>query len=183
VAIHDIRYLGDPVLRTPTLDVTRFGTPELHQLIEDMLETMFDAPGVGLAANQIGVGLRIFTYGIEDRVGHLINPTVEVSQELPEDGDEGCLSLPGLYYPTPRATGAVARGYDEHGAPVTLEGSGLMARCIQHEIDHLDGSLYIDRLDRAHRKVAMRDIREAQWAGQTQSHRSSGVLASFAKGS
>lgn len=183
MAIHDIRYLGDPVLRTPTREVTEFGTPELHQLIEDMLETMYDAPGVGLAANQIGIGLRIFTYAIDDRVGHLINPTLEVSEELQEDGDEGCLSLPGLYYPTTRAMHAVARGVDEHGEPVVIEGSELMARCLQHEIDHLGGGLYIDRLERGQRKQAMRDIREAQWAGQTQSHRGSGLLASFAKGS
>jgi len=183
VAIHDIRYLGDPVLRTPTLEVTEFGTPELRQLIQDMLETMVDAPGVGLAANQIGVGLRVLTYAVEERVGHLVNPTVELSEELQEGDEEGCLSLPGLSYPTARAMHAVARGFDEMGRPLTLEGSGLMARMLQHEVDHLDGGLYIDRLDRAQRKQAMRDIREAQWAGQTQSHRSGGVLAGFAKGS
>ncbi len=126
---------------------------------------MLDAPGVGLAAPQIGVSLRVFTYWVDDVVGHLINPNLDLSEEF-QDGEEGCLSLPGLAYDTRRALRVVATGMNMHGEPVTVEGSDLLARCVQHETDHLDGILFVDRLDPVARKAAMKEIRESQWFGQ-----------------
>ncbi len=165
MAIQPIRLFGDPVLRTPAEPVTTFDK-ELRVLVRDLAETMRDAPGVGLAAPQIGVGLRVFTYDVDDVVGHLINPTLDLSDEQ-QDGDEGCLSFPGLAFPTKRAMRAVAKGFNEYGDPVVVEGSELLARCVQHETDHLDGILFIDRLDPDQRKLAMRAIREAEWSGQS----------------
>jgi peptide deformylase len=164
VSIRPIRVFGDPVLRTPAEPVTSFDA-ELRRLVKDLTETMMDAPGVGLAAPQIGVGLRVFTYYIDDVVGHLINPMLELSAEIEVD-DEGCLSFPGLSYPTSRALGTVAKGFTMHGEPVTLAGTGQLARCIQHETDHLDGVLFIDRLDPAQRKLAMKEIRASEWWGE-----------------
>jgi peptide deformylase len=164
VAIQPIRLFGDPVLRTPAEPVVDFDK-ELRRLVKDLTDTMMDAPGAGLAAPQIGVGLRVFTYCIDDQVGHLVNPVLDLGDELDEEGEEGCLSFPGLSFPTPRAVRAVAKGFDMHGEPVTIEGSDLMARCLQHETDHLDGVLFIDRMDPAQRKLAMKAIREAEWSG------------------
>jgi peptide deformylase len=164
VSIKPIRLFGDPVLRTPADPVTDFDA-ELRKLVKDLTDTMMDAPGVGLAAPQIGVGLRVFTYYVDDLVGHLINPVLALSQECEED-DEGCLSFPGLAFPTKRAYGVVAKGFDMHGEPVTLEGTGQMARCVQHETDHLDGVLFIDRLDPIQRKLAMKEVRAAEWWGE-----------------
>ena len=164
MSIKDIRIFGDPVLRTPAIEVVDFDK-ELRQLVKDLSDTMMDAPGAGLAAPQIGVGLRVFTYHIDDELGHLINPSLDLSSEM-QEGEEGCLSFPGIFFDTPRALRLVAKGFDQHGEPVTLEGSELMARCIQHETDHLDGILFIDRMDKAQRKQAMKAIRDAEWAGQ-----------------
>ena len=125
---------------------------------------MLEAPGAGLAAPQLGVSLRVFTYWVDDELGHLFNPVLDLSDEL-QEGEEGCLSLPGLSFDTPRAMRVVAKGMDMHGEPVVLEGSELLARCVQHETDHLDGILFIDRLDTATRKAAMKAIREAEWFG------------------
>jgi peptide deformylase len=125
---------------------------------------MLDAPGAGLAAPQIGVGLRVFTYYVDGVLGHLVNPSLDLSEEE-QDGEEGCLSFPGLLYDTKRAFGVVAKGFDMHGEPVVIEGTELLARAIQHETDHLDGVLFIDRLDKAQRKLALKAIREAEWAG------------------
>ena len=163
MSVQPIRLFGDPVLRTPAEPVVDFDK-ELRTLVKDLQETMLDAPGVGLAAPQIGVGLRVFTYHVDDVLGHLINPTLDLTDEELED-DEGCLSFPGLAFPTVRAYGVVAKGFDQHGEPVTIEGTELLARCVQHETDHLDGILFIDRLDREQRKLAMKAIREAEWAG------------------
>ena len=164
VSIKAIRLFGDPVLRTPAEPVTDFDA-ELRRLVKDLTDTMLEAPGLGLAAPQIGVGLRVFTYYIDDVLGHLINPTLQLSAEEETD-DEGCLSFPSLQYPTPRSYGVVAGGFDMHGEPVTVEGTGQLARCVQHETDHLDGILFIDRLDPSQRKLAMKAIREAEWWGQ-----------------
>lgn len=164
MSIRPIRLFGDPVLRTPADPVTSFDA-ELRKLVKDLTDTMMDAPGVGLAAPQIGVGLRVFSYYVDDVVGHLINPSLTLSDEVEVD-DEGCLSFPGLAYPTSRAFGVVATGFDMHGEPVTLEGTGQLARCVQHETDHLDGVLFIDRLDAAQRKLAMREIRASEWWGE-----------------
>src|SRR4051812_1817385 len=125
---------------------------------------MLEAPGAGLAAPQIGVGLRVFTWNVEDEVGHLVNPVLDLSQDT-QDGSEGCLSIPGLAINCRRALSVVAKGFDQHGEPVTIEGSELLARALQHETDHLDGVLFVDRLDSERRKEAMRYIREAEWFG------------------
>src|SRR4051812_20222005 len=126
---------------------------------------MQDAPGVGLAAPQLGVSLRVFTYWVDDVLGHLVNPELTLSDGT-QDGEEGCLSLPGLSFPCIRAKDVLAKGFNMYGEPVLLQGSDLLARCVQHETDHLDGILFIDRLDREQRKLAMRAVREAEWAGQ-----------------
>jgi len=163
VSVKPIRLFGDPVLRTPAEPVRDFDA-ELRRLVKDLADTMLDAPGVGLAAPQVGVGLRVFTYYVDDQLGHLVNPSLELSQEQESD-EEGCLSFPGLAYPVKRAYAVVAKGFDMHGEPVTLEGTQRLARCVQHETDHLDGVLFIDRLDSEQRKLAMRAIREAEWWG------------------
>jgi peptide deformylase len=164
LSVKPIRLFGDPVLRTPADPVRDFDA-ELRRLVNDLTETMLDAPGVGLAAPQIGVGLRVFTYHVDDQLGHLINPSLRLSADEETD-DEGCLSFPGLSYPTKRAHGVVATGFNMYGEPVTLEGAGQLARCLQHETDHLDGVLFIDRLDPAQRKLAMKEIRAAEWWGE-----------------
>ena len=163
VALRPIVLLGDPVLRSPTQPVTQFDA-RVRQVVKDLLDTV-DEPGrAGLAATQIGVDLRIFSYNVDDKIGYVINPElVELSEET-QRGDEGCLSIPGLWYPTTRAMHATVRGVDLDNEPVTVSGSELMARCLQHEVDHLDGMLYIERLDRAERRTAMRDIREQDWS-------------------
>ena len=164
ISVKPIRIFGDPVLRTPAEPVRDFDA-ELRKLVKDLTDTMMDAPGLGLAAPQIGVGLRVFTYCVDDELGHLINPSLDLSQETETD-DEGCLSFPGLAFPTPRSFGAVAKGFNMYGDPVTVEGTGQLARCVQHETDHLDGVLFIDRLDKQQHKLAMKAIREAEWWGQ-----------------
>lgn len=163
MAIQPIRLFGDPVLRRRAVDVVDFDR-ELRKLVQDLTDTMLDAPGAGLAAPQIGVGLRVFTWYVDGEVGHLVNPSLDLSEEV-QDGDEGCLSLPGLTYDCRRARSVVARGFDMHGEPVLIEGSDLLARAIQHETDHLDGVLFIDRLDPETRKAAMREIRQSEWFG------------------
>ena len=165
MAIQPIRLFGDPVLRTKAEPVVDFDA-ELRRLVRDLSDTMMDAPGVGLAAPQLGVSLRVFTYFVDDELGHLVNPTLDLSDDE-QEGLEGCLSLPGLEYDCRRAQRVVAKGFNEYGDPVVIEGSDLLARCIQHETDHLDGVLFIDRLDRTARKAAMKAIREAEWAGGT----------------
>ena len=163
MAIQPIRLFGDPVLRQRADEVVDFDK-ELRRLVEDLTDTMLGAPGAGLAAPQIGVGLRVFTWNIEGEVGHLVNPVLDLSEDT-QDGPEGCLSIPGLAIDCRRALSVVAKGFDQHGEPVTIEGSELLARAIQHETDHLDGVLFVDRLDIERRKEAMRYIREAEWFG------------------
>jgi peptide deformylase len=163
MTIQLIRLFGDPVLTVPAVPVVDFDK-ELRILVRDLTETMLDAPGAGLAAPQIGVGLRVFTYWVDDVVGHLINPTLDLSEEI-QDGPEGCLSVPDLTFDTKRAMRVVAKGMNMHGEPVVIEGSELLARAIQHETDHLDGILFIDRLDAEGRKEAMKAIRATDWFG------------------
>ena len=163
MSIQPIRLFGDPVLRKPALEVVDFDR-ELRRLVSDLTDTMLEAPGAGLAAPQIGVGLRVFTWYVQGEVGHLVNPVLDLSEEQ-QDGPEGCLSIPGLSIDCRRALSVVAKGFDQHGEPVTIEGSELLARAIQHETDHLDGVLFLDRLDPANRKLAMKEIRESDWFG------------------
>lgn len=163
MAVTPIRLFGDPILRKPALEVVDFDK-ELRKLVEDLTDTMLEAPGAGLAAPQIGVGLRVFTWNVDGEVGHLVNPRLDLSAEL-QEGPEGCLSLPDLSFDCTRALSVVARGFDMHGEPLVVTGSDLLARAIQHETDHLDGILFIDRLDTEARKAAMRAIRESEWFG------------------
>lgn len=163
MSIKEIRHFGDPVLVTPAVEVVDFDK-ELRTLVKDLTETMLDAPGAGLAAPQIGVPLRVFVWDVDETIGHLINPTLDLSEEM-QEGDEGCLSFPDLVYPTPRAFRAVAKGFTIHGEPITIEGTELLARALQHETDHLNGILFIDRLAQADRKLAMKEIRESDWFG------------------
>ena len=161
MSIQPIRLFGDPVLVTPASEVIDFDK-ELRTLVADLTDTMLQAPGVGLAAPQIGVGLRVFVWDVDEALGHLINPTLDLSVES-QDGEEGCLSFPELSYETPRAFRAVAKGFNMYGEPVTVEGTELLARCLQHENDHLDGIVFIDRLSADDRKLAMKEIRESDW--------------------
>ena len=153
-----IRTLGDPVLKTPCQPVTLFDDM-LKRLAGDMLETMYDAPGVGLAAPQVGLSKRLFVFDDgESGPRFLANPELSgLEGELVED--EGCLSIPGPFHPTPRFAKVVCRGQDLEGAWYELAGEGLLARIFQHEADHLDGTLYIDRLDEQGRRSVLADLR------------------------
>ena len=164
--IQPIRLFGDPVLSTPALAVVDFDK-ELRNLVADLIETMQDAPGAGLAAPQIGVGLRVFTWDVDGEIGHLVNPTLDLSDEM-QDGEEGCLSFPGVYYETPRALRAIAKGFSMHGEPITIEGTEFLARALQHETDHLNGILFVDRMSEEFRKLAMKEIRESEWFNSAQ---------------
>jgi len=157
-----IRYLGDPILKTPAAVVTRFDKA-LRALVDDLMDTVAVPGRAGLAAPQIGVGLRAFSYNVGEQRGYVINPElVEVSEDK-QDGEEGCLSVPGLYFPTTRGSRAVVRGVDLRNEPIAVGGEAEMARCLQHEVDHLDGILYLDRLDPQTRKKAMREVRASEW--------------------
>ncbi|MFI6218718.1 peptide deformylase [Nocardia brasiliensis] len=162
MTIQPVRLFGDPILRARAAEVTAFDR-ELQQLVTDLTDTMHDDGGVGMAAPQIGVGLRVFVYDTHDAAGHLVNPQWEVIGDEEQVGPEGCLSIPGVRHDTRRALRVRASGVDMHGAPVEFTAEGLLARCVQHETDHLDGVLFIDRLDPAERKDAMRTIRESDW--------------------
>lgn len=172
VTIHPIRIAGDPVLHHPTREVDKFDDA-LRTLTDDMFETMYAAEGVGLAANQIGLDLRLFVYDCPDdegvrHKGVVVNPKLETS-EIPEtmpdpdDDWEGCLSAPGESYPTGRAKWAKVTGSDVEGNPIEVEGTGYFARCLQHETDHLDGYLYLDRLVGRHARDAKRMLKHNQW--------------------
>ncbi|MBO0854279.1 MAG: peptide deformylase [Nocardia sp.] len=168
MTIQPVRLFGDPVLRARADEVGSFDR-ELRQLVDDLTDTMHASGGVGMAAPQIGVGLRVFVYDTGDAAGHLVNPEFEVTGDQEQTGPEGCLSIPGLRYEVTRAERVVARGLDVDGAPVRFEAEGLLARCVQHETDHLDGVLYLQRLEPGTRKQAMRAVRESDWfaAGKT----------------
>lgn len=167
VTVLPIRLFGDPVLRTPADRVVDFDK-ELRGLVADLAATMLDAPGTGLSAPQIGVGLRVFTFHVHDSMsGHLVNPVLHFPDEDEQEGPEGCLSIPGLSFDCKRKANVVAHGQNMYGDPVTIEGTELLSRCIQHEADHLDGVLFVDRLDTETRKAAMKAIREAKWNDAT----------------
>jgi peptide deformylase len=157
-----IRYFGDPILKTPAAAVTRFGR-NLEALIADLMDTVTVPGRAGLAAPQIGVGLRAFSYNVDERRGYVINPVLAEVSDARQHGDEGCLSVPGLFFPTARAMRAVVHGVDLRNEPVVVSGEAEMARCLQHEVDHLDGILYLDRLDQQTRRQAMREVRESEW--------------------
>lgn len=157
-----IRLFGDPVLRS-VCDPIPAGDPRAANLIDDLLDTVTVPGRAGVAANQIGVGLRAFSYNIDGRIGYMINPVlVEVSGE-PELVEEGCLSVPGFFFARLRYPHARATGIDLQGRPIELEGDDLMAQALQHETDHLEGHLFIEGLEPDVKREAMRSIRQADW--------------------
>jgi peptide deformylase len=158
MAVRDIRLFGDPVLREACRPVTDFGAG-LGRLVTDLTQTCRLPGRAGLAAPQIGVDLRVFCYNVDGEEGYVINPRL-LSSDGHQDGPEGCLSIPGLYAPTPRAGYAVVTGVDLDGRPVTVAGTGELARCLQHELDHLDGHLFLDRLSPGERRQALRALRD-----------------------
>jgi peptide deformylase len=158
VTIRPIRELGDPVLRTPADEVRAFDT-WLATLIRDLEDTVEHPGRAGVAAPQIGVGVRAFSYNVDGVIGHMVNPVIVERSEETQDSDEGCLSVPGIWAPTVRAMHCVAEGFDVDGKPLRLEGTGLMARCLQHEVDHLDGKVFLDRLTGEARRNALRALR------------------------
>ncbi|ABP54805.1 peptide deformylase [Salinispora tropica] len=163
MTMRPIRIIGDPVLRTPAAPVTSFDA-DLRALVADLMDTLLGAPGrAGVAAPQIGVSAQVFVYDADGHRGHLINPTLELGDDR-QDDDEGCLSIPGLYFPTPRAMRATARGMDQHGQPLTITGTGFLARALQHETDHLAGRLYVDTLRGETRRRALREVRAGHYA-------------------
>jgi peptide deformylase len=161
VTIREIRRYGDPVLLTAASEVSEFGSAT-HALARDLLDTV-QAPGrAGVAAPQIGVALRAFAYNVHERSGVLLNPVL-VATEGEQYGDEGCLSVPELWFPTRRSWYAAVEGFDQDGNHIRVEGEELMARCLEHEVDHLDGIVYLRRLDPETRRAAMRAVRASDW--------------------
>ena len=162
MAERPIRVFGDPVLKTPTDRI--FEVDEtVRSLVTDLLDTVAIPGRAGVAATQIGVGLRAFSFNIDGEIGYVINPVIEeLSGEL-SLLEEGCLSVPGLWFPTPRYDYARVIGTDLGGTTIVVEGTGLMAQALQHETDHLDGLLYLNRLEPETRREAMRQVRESDW--------------------
>ncbi|GAA2345221.1 peptide deformylase [Saccharopolyspora halophila] len=162
MTVQPIRLFGDPVLRTEADEVVDFDK-ELRTLVKDLWDTMEKQGGAGLAAPQLGVSQRVFTYHCDGFAGHIVNPTWTRVGDEDQLGPEGCLSIPGMSWDCLRSQHVVATGWNAHGEPIQVEGTDLLARCIQHETDHLDGVLFLDRLDEETRKAAMREIRAADW--------------------
>ncbi|MHC2997946.1 peptide deformylase [Microbacterium sp. HJ5] len=162
MAVRPIRVFGDPVLKSASAPIEQIDDG-VRALVRDLLDTV-ELPGrAGVAAPQIGVGLRAFSYNVDGEIGYVLNPVVvEVSGE-PEAIGEGCLSVPGLWHDAVRYPWAKVVGIDLDGNELVLEGEGLMAQALQHETDHLDGMLYLERLSPEERRVAMREIRESDW--------------------
>ncbi|GGS97103.1 peptide deformylase 1 [Planobispora rosea] len=159
--MRDIRVIGDPVLRTPAEPIVDFDR-DLRRLIDEMFAAMYSVQGVGLAGPQVGVGRRLFVYDCSNRRGHVINPELTIDDDAEVLDEEGCLSVPGretgkpIYARTPRAAGVTVSGFDRLGRPVKVKARGMLARCFQHETDHLNGVLYVDRLAKeAARKVLL----------------------------
>lgn len=161
MAVRPIRLFGDPVLRTPSAPVGAVDDG-IRALVRDLLDSVEPAGRAGVAAPQIGVGVRAFSYNIDGDIGYVLNPELEVSGD-PEPVGEGCLSVPGLWHDALRHPHAKVTGIDLDGNEVVLEGDGLLAQALQHECDHLDGKLYLDRLPPDTRRQAMREIRESSW--------------------
>ncbi|TFC11024.1 peptide deformylase [Cryobacterium algoritolerans] len=157
-----IRLFGDPVLKTVS-DPIGIIDARVRGLVDDLVDSVRLPGRAGVAASQIGVNLRAFSYNVDGEIGYILNPVVvEVTGE-PVLVEEGCLSVPGLWYPTSRFPFARVSGIDLEGNPVELSGTGIMAQALQHETDHLDGLLYLDRLDKENRRAAMKEIRQSTW--------------------
>jgi peptide deformylase len=173
--VRPITLVGTPVLHRPCRPVERFDD-ELARLVDDMFASMYAAEGVGLAANQIGVDLRVFVYDCQDeddvmRKGVVVNPTLVLpllDDRHLDDSEEGCLSVPGAGAKLARPDRATCHGFDVKGEPVTVEGTGLLARCLQHETDHLEGRLYIDRLSKRSRKRVLKDFEAFRAEGEAE---------------
>lgn len=162
MTVRPIRIFGDPVLRAPSAPITEIDDG-VRALVRDLVDTV-ELPGrAGVAAPQIGVGLRAFSYNIDGDIGYILNPVLVAVSGEPELVGEGCLSVPGLWHEALRYPHASVVGNDLDGNEVTLEGDGLLAQALQHETDHLDGKLYLDRLPAETRRVAMREVRESSW--------------------
>ncbi|GGN87416.1 peptide deformylase [Actinoplanes lobatus] len=157
MTVRPIRLFGDPVLRTPADHVTTFDAA-LRELVQDLEDTVREPGRAGVAAPQIGVGLRVFSYNVGGRVGHVVNPVLSDFAGEQTD-EEGCLSLPGMGFDTRRSESVVCHGFDQHGEPLVIEGAGFLARALQHETDHLDGRLYVDTLTGDVRRQALRELR------------------------
>ena len=162
MTIRPIRLFGDPVLRSACDPITP-GDPRVAGLINDLLEGVAVPGRAGLAANQIGVGQRAFSYNIDGEIGYIINPVIAELSGEPELVDEGCLSVPGFFFPRLRYPSARVTGIDLDGNPIELSGTGLMAQALQHEVDHLDGRLFIEGLEPETKREAMREIRSSTW--------------------
>ena len=160
MTVRAIRLFGDPVLRTAAEPVTSFDD-EVRRLVADLEDTVREPGRAGVAAPQIGVSLRAFSYNVAGEVGHLINPVLS-GFDAEQDDEEGCLSLPGLAFPTSRAMRVTVTGVDQHGEPLRIDAEGFLARAMQHETDHLDGVLYVDALRGDARKQALREIRKVR---------------------
>ncbi|GAA1771064.1 peptide deformylase [Agromyces humatus] len=157
-----IRLFGDPVLKTVSAPVEQVDD-RVRALVTDLVDCVRIPGRAGVAASQIGVNLRAFSYNVDGEVGYILNPEiVEVSGDK-QLIDEGCLSVPGLWHKTPRYPFARVRGIDLDGNDIELAGDGLMAQALQHEVDHLDGLLYLDRLEKDERRSAMKAVRESDW--------------------
>jgi len=163
-ARRDIRVIGDPVLREHALEVTTFDRG-LRKLAKRMIRIMHDAPGVGLAAPQIGVLQRLLVYNVDDDPKVLVNPVLDEFSEEIEEIDEGCLSVPGVTMPVSRPVSLRVRARDAAGEPLEFQAEGLEARVIQHEFDHLEGVLIVDRTSRSARAAALRELRDREDAG------------------
>ncbi|QYN35483.1 peptide deformylase [Pseudonocardia sp. DSM 110487] len=160
MTVRDLRLIGDPVLRTPCAPVTAFDEA-LAALVTDLMDTVSLPGRAGLAANQIGVSLAAFSYDVDGARGYVVNPRL-VATDGEYDGQEACLSVPGVSAPRLRAAYARVEGVDAKRRPVVVEGAGELARCLQHETDHLRGELYIDALTGERRRAALRELRERQ---------------------
>lgn len=161
MSVREIRLFGDPVLKSPCEPVSDLA--KVGNLVQDLIDTTTLPGRAGVAANQIGVSLRVFAYNVDGAVDYLINPELVSLEGEVQVIDEGCLSVPGLWHKTPRYPIATARGYQLDGTVREIRGEGLLAQALQHECDHLDGLLYLDRLSSAERKEAMRQLREQEW--------------------
>ncbi|WP_308796512.1 peptide deformylase [Agromyces silvae] len=157
-----IRLFGDPVLKTVSTPVGEVDD-RVRALVTDLLDSVRVPGRAGVAAPQIGVNLRVFSYNVDGAVGYVINPEIVELGGEPEKIDEGCLSVPENWHKTPRHPFARVRGIDLDGRPVEVSGTGVLAQALQHEVDHLDGLLYLDRLEKDERRVAMRQVRESDW--------------------
>ena len=162
MAVRDIRLFGDPVLKSRSSEIDEIDE-SVRALVRDLLDTVEPPGRAGVAAPQIGVGLRAFSYNIDGDIGYILNPVLVEVRGEPAPVDEGCLSVPGLWHPALRYPWARVEGIDLDGEPVVLEGEGLLAQALQHETDHLDGTLYLDRLTPERRRLAMREVRESAW--------------------